>query len=166
MEQSPSWDADRHPASQEIPCPLWNPKVHYRVRKSQWLFPTLSQMNPLHAFSSYFLNNHVNIIHPSKPGSSEWSLPFRFRTNILCAFLISPMRPTCPAHLMPLGYLAKRTSYEGRSWTVFIDLLILSRKDKLRFLQHRKSPNDSVCWYDCFIRLYQLWKFHSIQTEC
>jgi len=27
----PAWDADSHSASQEIPCLLWNPKVHYRV---------------------------------------------------------------------------------------------------------------------------------------
>jgi hypothetical protein len=31
MEQSPSSEADSHSASQEIPCLLWDPKVHYRV---------------------------------------------------------------------------------------------------------------------------------------
>jgi hypothetical protein len=34
MEQSPSWEADSQSASQEIPCLLWNPKVHDCVHNS------------------------------------------------------------------------------------------------------------------------------------
>jgi len=34
MVQSPSWEANRFSASQEIPLIPRNPKVHYRIQKS------------------------------------------------------------------------------------------------------------------------------------
>jgi len=47
MEQSPSREANRFSASQEIPRILWNPKVHYRVYKYTPPVPMPSQITPV-----------------------------------------------------------------------------------------------------------------------
>ena len=83
MEQTPSWEANRFSASQEIPHILWNPKVHFRIHKFPPPAPVLSHLDPVHVPKSYFLKIHLNIILPSRPGSPKWSLSVRF----------SPLKP-------------------------------------------------------------------------
>ena len=81
MEQSPSWEANRSSASQEIPRILWNPKVHNRIYKPPPPVPILSQINPVHA-----------------PRSTSWR-------SIL--ILPSHLRLRLPSRLFPSGHLTK-----------------------------------------------------------
>ena len=62
MEHSPSWEANMSSASQEIPRILWNPNVHYCIRRNLPPVPVLSQIDPGRDFTSHFLKIHFNIV--------------------------------------------------------------------------------------------------------
>jgi hypothetical protein len=55
-------------------------------------------MNPVHTLPIYLCKIHSNIILPSTPRSSEWSLPFGFFRPKFCVNVIWSMRVTCTAH--------------------------------------------------------------------
>jgi hypothetical protein len=107
MEQSPSWEADRFAANQEIPRILRNPKVHYRIHKCPPPVPILNQLDPVHTPTCYFLKTHINIIFPSKSGSPQRFLTLRFPHQNPIHTSPLPIRATCPAHLILLDFITR-----------------------------------------------------------
>ena len=107
MQQSPSCGANSILASQKIPRILCSPKVHYRSRKCPPPVPILSRLDPFHNPTSNFLKILLNIILPSTPAFSKWSLSFRFaHQNTVYASPI-PIRATCPPNLIVLDFITR-----------------------------------------------------------
>ena len=107
MVQSPSWEANWFAASQEIPRISRYPKVHYRTHKRPPPVSILGQTNPFHIPTSHLLEIHLYIIHPSIPRSLQWPPSLRFPHQDPIHPLSSPIRATCPAHLILLDFVTR-----------------------------------------------------------
>ena len=105
MEQSPSWEANRFSASQEIPHTSWNPKVHYRLYKILPSVPILSQTNPVHAphFTSWrsivILSFHLRL------GLQSGIFPSGFPTKTPYTPHLFTVRATYLAYLIVLDLI-------------------------------------------------------------
>ena len=112
MMQIPSWEANCFAASQVIPRISRNPKVHYRTHNSPPPVSIVGQPNPVH-IPIYHLKIHPNIIHSSTPRSPQLFLPSGFRTKTLYTRRSSPIRATCPVHLILLDFITRTILGEG-----------------------------------------------------
>ena len=119
MVQSPSSEANWFVASQEIPRISRKPKVHipHSQAPANCLYPGPAQSSPY----THILEIHPNIIHPSTPRSPQWSLSLRFPHQTLYTPLSSPIRATCPAHLILLDFVT--CTVLGEEYRSFSSLL-------------------------------------------
>jgi len=107
MQQTPSWEANRFSASQEIPRILWNPKVHYRRHKCPPPVPILSQLHPLYTPHPTSWRSILILFFHLRLGLPSGLLPSNLPTNTLYTPLLSPIRATCPTHPILLYFITR-----------------------------------------------------------
>ena len=97
---------NRISAGQEIPRILWNPKFHYRIHKCSPPVPVLSQLDRVHTPTSNFLKILILSSH-LRLGLPSGLFPSGFPIKTQYTSFLSPIRATCPAHLILLDFITR-----------------------------------------------------------
>jgi len=126
MKQSPSWEANRFSASQEIPRILWNPKVHYRIHKCTPSIPILRQLDPVHTPHHTFWRSNLILSFHLRLGLSSGSFLHISHRNPVYASPVT-IRSTCPAPLILLNFIIRKILGEEYRSLIFILMINLPK---------------------------------------
>jgi hypothetical protein len=107
MQHSPSWEANRFAASQEIPCSLWNPKVHYRINKCPPPVPILSKSNPVHDPTAHSPKDPCSYYHPIYARVFQVTSFLQVPQQNRIYSSASPIRATCRDYLILLDLITR-----------------------------------------------------------
>jgi hypothetical protein len=102
MEHSPSWEANRFSASQEIPGILWNPNVRYRIHKSPLSVPILSQLDSVHTPHPTSWRSILILSYQLHLGLPSGLFPSGFPIEALYTPLLSPY----VLHASPISFFS------------------------------------------------------------
>ena len=100
MKQSPSSEANRSSASEDIPCILWDPEGSLSHEQDLATCPYPEPHQSSKRSPIYFFKIHFNFIFPSIPRSYKYFLSSDFHTRSLYVPLLSSYVP----HAAPITF--------------------------------------------------------------
>ena len=107
MKKSTS-EVNQLKGTREIPSILCKPNAQYCIHKRATTVALLSQLDPVHSPTCYFLKIHRIIIFPSTPVSHKWSLSLTFPHQEPEYASLLPIRATCPTHLTLSHFITRK----------------------------------------------------------